>query len=60
MLIRGAIPDGVFVQLWVAERASRTAYTATVVEAMVRATYASRDVADYLVAVGRPVTRGMA
>ena len=59
MLIRGAIPDGVLVQVWVAERANRTAYTA-VVEAMVRATYASRDVADYLVAVGRPVTRGMA
>jgi hypothetical protein len=51
LVVSGALADGKLARIWVPDRTRASDYSATVVEAAARGTYALRDVAEYRVSV---------
>jgi hypothetical protein len=51
VVVSGALADGRLVRIWVPDRTRASDYSASVVEAAARRSYALRDVADYRITV---------
>lgn len=51
LVVSGFLGDGKLARIWVPDRTQASDYSATVVEAAARSTYALRDVADYRIAI---------
>ena len=51
IVVSGALHDGKLVRIWVPDRTSASDYSATVVEAAARGTYALQDIAEYRIEI---------
>jgi hypothetical protein len=51
LVVSGALADGRLARIWVPDRTRASDYSATVIEAAARGTYALHDVADYRIEI---------
>ena len=51
LVVSGTLTDGKLARIWVPDRSRASDYSATVLEAAARSTYALRDVADYRMSI---------
>jgi len=51
LVVSGALADGKLARIWVPDRTRASDYSAAVVEAAARGTYALRDAADYRISI---------